>query len=246
MDLIGLSGGIGSGKSTVSGFLRDLGALVIDADEGARAVVEPGTLGLAAVAAAFGPEVLRDGRLDRARLAEIVFHDKVALERLNGITHPLVREWTAARLAEAAVAGKEIVVQDIPLLFENGYEPLFRSTILVYVPEPLQVERLVGRGVPETDARARIANQLPIDEKRSRATYVIDNTGTREETRAGPRSRRRDRAARRGAERESPGNPPSAAPSAACRGRSPEPPARSGRRSGGARSIRAGRRSSSG
>jgi dephospho-CoA kinase len=184
MDLIGLSGGIGSGKSTVSGFLRELGARIIDADEGARAVVEPGTPGFDAVVAEFGPEVVSDGRLDRQRLAGIVFNDKQALERLNAITHPLVREWTAARLAEAAGEGAEIAVQDIPLLFENGYEPLFRSTILVWVPESLQLERLLARGMPEADARARIANQLPIDEKRSRATYVIDNSGTRERTRA--------------------------------------------------------------
>jgi dephospho-CoA kinase len=184
MDLIGLSGGIGSGKSTVSGFLRELGARVIDADEGARAVVEPGTSGFEAVVAEFGPEIVRDGRLDRQRLADIVFNDRQALERLNAIVHPLVREWTAARLAEAADDGAEIAVQDIPLLFENGYEPLFRSTILVHVPEPLQLQRLVARGMPEADALARIANQMPIDEKRSRATHVIDNSGTREETRA--------------------------------------------------------------
>jgi dephospho-CoA kinase len=184
MDLIGLSGGVGSGKSTVSGFLRELGARVIDADEGARAVVEPGTPGFDAVAAEFGPEIVRDGRLDRQRLAEIVFNDKPALDRLNAIVHPLVREWTVAQLAEAADTGAEIVVQDIPLLFENGYEPLFRSTILVWVPEALQLERLIARGMPEADARARIANQLPIDEKRARATYVIDNSRTREETRA--------------------------------------------------------------
>jgi dephospho-CoA kinase len=184
MDLIGLSGGIGSGKSTVSGFLRELGARVIDADEGARAVVEPGTPGLDAVIAEFGPEILRDGRLDRQRLAGIVFSDKQALGRLNAIVHPLVREWTAARVAEAAGEGAEVAVQDIPLLFENGYEPMFRSTILVYVPEAVQVERLVAGGMPEADARARIANQLPIGDKRSRATYVIDNSGTREATRA--------------------------------------------------------------
>ena len=184
MDLIGLSGGIGSGKSTVSGFLRELGALVIDADEGARAVVEPGTPGYDAVVASFGPEVVRDGRLDRTRLADIVFHDQLALKRLNGIVHPLVREWTGVRLAAAADAGEEVVVQDIPLLFETGLEPLFRSTILVYVPAPVQVERLVARGMPEADARARIANQLPIDEKRSRSTYIIDNSGSREATRA--------------------------------------------------------------
>ncbi len=184
MDLIGLSGGIGSGKSTVSGLLRTLGAHVIDADEGARAVVEPGTPGFGAVVAEFGLEVVRDGRLDRQRLASLVFNDRQALERLNAIVHPLVREWTAARLTDAAAEGVEIVVQDIPLLFENGYEPIFRSTILVYVPEALQLERLVARGMPEGDARARIANQMPIEEKRSRATYVIDNSGTREETRA--------------------------------------------------------------
>ena len=184
MDLIGLSGGIGSGKSTVSGFLRELGAHLIDADEGARAVVEPGTPGFDAVVAEFGSEVVRDGRLDRPRLAAIVFNDKQALERLNAIVHPLVREWTIARLAEAEAAGIEVVVQDIPLLFENGYEPLFKSTILVYIPEWLQVQRLIAKGMAEADARARIANQLPIEEKRSRATYVIDNSGTREETRA--------------------------------------------------------------
>ncbi len=184
MDLIGLSGGIGSGKSTVSGFLRQLGAHVVDADEAARAVVEPGTPGFDAVVAEFGAAMVREGRLDRSRLAETVFHDRGALERLNAIVHPLVREWTVARLAEAADAGEAIVVQDIPLLFENNYEPLFTATVLVYVPEPLQVERLVARGMAEADARARIANQLPIDEKRARATYLIDNSGSREETRA--------------------------------------------------------------
>lgn len=184
MDLIGLTGGIGSGKSTVSGFLRELGARVIDADEGARAVVEPGTPGLDAVLSEFGPEVVRGGRLDRQRLAGIVFNDRQALERLNAIVHPLVREWTAARLADAADDGVEFAVQDVPLLFENGYETLFRSTILVWVAEALQLERLLGRGLPEADARARIASQLPIDEKRSRATYLIDNSGTREATRA--------------------------------------------------------------
>jgi len=184
MELIGLTGGVGSGKSTVSGILQELGAFVIDADEGARAVVEPGTPGYRAVLEAFGPEVTTDGRLDRARLAELVFNDRQALERLNSIVHPLVREWMAVRLAEAAERGVEVVVQDIPLLFENKLDGLFSSTVLVYLPAELQVERLVGRGMAEPDARARIANQLPIEEKRARATYVIDNSGTREATRA--------------------------------------------------------------
>jgi dephospho-CoA kinase len=184
MELIGLTGGIGSGKSTVSGFLRELGATVVDVDEGARAVVEPGTPGFERVTAEFGPEVVRDGRLDRARLAEVVFHDRAALERLNAIVHPLVREWTLQQLGQAAEAGAEVVVQDIPLLFENGLEAMFAATIVVWVPAELQVRRLVERGMAEADARARIANQLPIDAKRERATYVIDNSGSREETRA--------------------------------------------------------------
>ena len=184
MELIGLTGGIGSGKSSVSEYLRELGAAVIDADEGARAVVEPGTPGFDQVVAAFGPGVVKDGRLDRAKLAELVFHDPEALAKLNAITHPLVREWSAERMAEAAEAGAEVVVQDIPLLFENGLDAVFPTTILVWVPEEVQVERLVGRGMSEKDARARIANQLPIDAKRERATYVIDNSGSREATRA--------------------------------------------------------------
>ena len=184
MELIGLTGGIGSGKSTVSGFLRELGATVVDADEGARAVVEPGTLGFERVVAEFGGEMVRDGRLNRSRLAELVFHDPPALARLNAIVHPLVREWTAQRLAEAAKAGTEIVVQDIPLLFENGYEAAFPTTILVWTPAQVQVQRLVARGMAEDDARARMANQLPIDSKRERATYVIDNSGSTESTRA--------------------------------------------------------------
>ena len=184
MELIGLSGGIGSGKSTVSQFLRELGARVVDADEAARAVVEPGTPGFEQVVAEFGPGIAAGGRLDRARLADLVFHDQAALARLNAIVHPLVREWMAERIAEAAEEGVEWVVQDIPLLFEAGYEGLFKATILVYVPAAVQLERLVARGMDPEDARARIANQLPIEEKRARATYVIDNSGTREETRA--------------------------------------------------------------
>src|SRR5205823_7079988 len=130
------------------------------------------------------PGVVKDGRLDRAKLAELVFHDPEALAKLNAITHPLVREWSAERMAEAAEAGAEVVVQDIPLLFENGLDAVFPTTILVWVPEEVQVERLVGRGMSEKDARARITNQLPIDAKRERATYVIDNSGSREATRA--------------------------------------------------------------
>ncbi len=185
MRMIGLTGGIGSGKSTVAGYLAELGAYVIDADEGARAVVEPGTAGLEQLVEAFGAEILDGERLDRPKLAEIVFKDPAALATLNSITHPLIREWSAARVGAAAEEGREVVVQDIPLLFENDLDGLFAATILVWVSPETQLDRLLeGRGFDETDARARIARQLPIDAKRARATYVIDNSGTREATQA--------------------------------------------------------------
>lgn len=184
MKLIGLTGGVGSGKSTVAEILRALGATVIDADEAAHAVYEPGTAGFDAVVAAFGPEYVRDGRIDRAALGRLVFDDPAARGRLNAIVHPLVREWMTERTREAIDRGDEIVVQDVPLLYENGLDGLFSSVVLVYAPPDVQLQRLVeGRGVPEDRARAMIASQMPIDEKRRRAHHVIDNSGTREETR---------------------------------------------------------------
>jgi dephospho-CoA kinase len=183
--LVGLTGGVGSGKSTVAETLRELGAEVIDADEAAHAVYEPGMSGFDAVVREFGDEYVRDGRIDRARLGKLVFNDPDALRRLNAIVHPLVREWMADRTVEAVEGGARVVVQDVPLLFENGLEPLFSSVVLVYVPEAMQVQRLVdGRGFTEDRARAVMAAQMPIEEKRRRATHVIDNSGTRDETRA--------------------------------------------------------------
>jgi dephospho-CoA kinase len=184
LKLIGLTGGAGSGKSTVSEMLRDLGAVVIDADEATHAVYEPGTPGFEAVAREFGPEFVRDGRIDRARLGELVFNDADARHRLNDIVHPLVREWMAARTAEAAQAGADVVVQDVPLLFENGLARLYSTDVLVYVPEDKQLERLVkGRGLSADKARAMISAQMPIEEKRKLARHVIDNSGTTEATR---------------------------------------------------------------
>lgn len=184
MKLIGLSGGAGSGKSTVSEMLRELGAVVFDADEAAHAVYEPDGPGFEAVAREFGPGFVRDGRIDRARLGALVFHDVDARHRLNAIVHPLVREWMAARTAEAVLAGAEVVVQDVPLLFENGLERLYSNVLLVYVPEHLQLKRLVeGRGLSEDIARAMIAAQMPIEQKRQLAHQVIDNSGSREATR---------------------------------------------------------------
>jgi len=164
--------------------LKELGATVIDADEAAHAAYEPGSPGFDSVVREFGPEFVKDGRIDRARLGELVFHDDAARHSLNAIVHPLVREWMAARTAEAVEGGAEVVVQDVPLLFENGLERLYSTSVLVYVPEPVQVERLVsGRGLSEDRARAMIASQMPIDKKREIAHHVIDNSGTPEETR---------------------------------------------------------------
>jgi dephospho-CoA kinase len=184
LKLIGLTGGAGSGKSTVSAMLKELGAAVIDADQATHAVYEPGSPGFEAVMGEFGPEYVRDGRIDRARLGELVFHDKDARRRLNAIVHPLVREWMAARTVEAVEGGSEVVVQDVPLLFENGLAGLYSTVVLVYVPEQLQVKRLIdGRGLTHERARAMIAAQMPIEEKRKLAPHVIDNTGSQEETR---------------------------------------------------------------
>jgi dephospho-CoA kinase len=164
--------------------LQELGAVVIDADEAAHAVYEPGSPGFDAVVHEFGPEYVRDGRIDRAQLGELVFHDDDARHRLNAIVHPLVREWMAARTAEAALRDAEVVVQDVPLLFENGLERLYSTVLLVYVPEHVQLRRLVeGRRLSEEKARAMIAAQMPIEEKRKLAHHVIDNSGNREATR---------------------------------------------------------------
>jgi len=180
---VGLTGGVASGKSTVSALLRDLGAIVVDADALAREVVEPGTPGLAAVVEAFGPEVLADdGSLDRARLGAIVFAEPARRAELEGIIHPLVR----ARAAQIE-AGEEpgvVVVQDIPLLVETGQAGTFDVVIVVDAPEEVQVERAVrDRGWTPEEARSRIAAQASREQRRAAATYVVDNSGTTEDLR---------------------------------------------------------------
>jgi dephospho-CoA kinase len=182
--IIGLTGGIGSGKSFVSGLLKELGAEVIDADEVARAALDRGGPAYHDAVAAFGEGILdADGHIDRARLADTVFSDDAARARLNAIVHPRVREEMARALEEARQKDTEVVVMDVPLLYENSLEAGVSEVLVVWTPETIQVERAVARGMREIDVRARIRAQLPIDEKRSRADIVIDNSGDRESTR---------------------------------------------------------------
>jgi dephospho-CoA kinase len=181
---VGLTGGIGSGKSEVSRRLAALGAVVIDADQAARAVVEPGTPGLDRIAETFGPGVLRaDGALDRVKLGEIVFGDDEARDRLDAIVHPLVHEWM--RAAEQAVirasGDNVVVVHDIPLLAEGGEQRYaeFDPIIVVDVPPELQVVRLADtRGMTADQARARMAAQASREQRLAIADIVIDNSGT--------------------------------------------------------------------
>ncbi|MGD0833654.1 MAG: dephospho-CoA kinase [Candidatus Dormibacteria bacterium] len=184
---IGLTGGIATGKSTVAAMLVARGAALVDADVIAREVVEPGSAGLAAVADAFGPEVLTQaGALDRERLAGVVFADPESRRRLEAVTHPLIQARIATRVAEAAAAGPPLIAVDIPLLFEGGRTAGFPDGILlVYADASTQVERLHRRdGMSTADARRRLDAQLPIEGKRIAATWVIDNSGSLEETRA--------------------------------------------------------------
>ena len=181
---VGLTGGVASGKSTVSAALRELGAVVIDADQLARDVVAKGTPGLEAVVAEFGEELLTpEGDLDRPAMARLVFHDEAARKRLEGIVHPLVYE--KVRELEARAPEGALVVHDVPLLAEAGRADGFDAVVVVDVPTEVQVERMVrDRGWTEEDARSRIGAQASREERLAVATYVLDNTGTRDELHA--------------------------------------------------------------
>lgn len=181
---VGLTGGIGSGKSEVSARLDERGAVVIDADKIAREVVEPGTPGLAAVVAEFGEEVLLpSGALDREKVGRIVFADADRLAALNAIVHPLVGE-RMQELMDAAPADA-IVVYDVPLLAENGLAGMYDVVVVVDAPEETQLDRLTSRrGMTEEDARARMANQATRERRRAVATHVIDNSGTLDDLKA--------------------------------------------------------------
>lgn len=174
---IGLTGNIGSGKSSVARLLRERGIPVLDADAIAREVSSFSDV-IEAVREAFGPEYVLAEGLNRPRLGELVFNDPNARTRLNGIIHPRVREEMARRQAELEATGARAVVQDIPLLFENHLETLFDATILVDAPLELRVARVVARdGLSAEAVRARDAAQMPALEKRRRATVTLENDG---------------------------------------------------------------------
>lgn len=182
--VIGLTGGIATGKSSVASFFQARGAVVIDADQLAREAVEPGSRGLAEVAAAFGGGVLTaDGRLDRRRLGEIVFSDSARRSRLEGILHPEIRRLAEERIACAARAGQRVLFYMAPLLLEAGVTDRVDEVWVVTVRPEVQLERLMRRdGISREEAQRIIDSQMPLAEKESYGRIVIDNSGTPEET----------------------------------------------------------------
>ncbi len=179
MRVVGLTGGIASGKTTFAAALRARGVPVVDADALARAAVAPGTPALAEIARVFGAGVLApDGGLDRKKLGALVFADPGARRRLEAITHPAVRVAMAEETARLAAAGHALAFYDTPLLYEVGLERLLDCVVVVWAPRDVQRARLQARdGLAPADADARLAAQLPIDEKAARADFVVENAG---------------------------------------------------------------------
>ena len=180
MLLVGLTGNIGSGKSTVAQLLSERGATIIDADVLARRAVEQGTPAYASIVERWGTSILAaDGLIDRAALRRIVFSEPQELEQLNAIVHPEVERMLGALVQQARQRGDRMVVCDIPLLFERRMTDAFDRILLVDAPRPVRLERLVReRGLRETEAMAMIVAQMPAELKRARADFVIDNVGT--------------------------------------------------------------------
>lgn len=178
MRIIGLTGGIGSGKTTVAERLRQKGAFIVDADKVAREVVEPGQPALAELAEAFDGVITAEGVLDRAELARQAFATPEATQQLNNITHPRIRERTDELFATAREEGREVVVYDMPLLIENGETETVDTVLVVDTPDETRVSRLVdSRGLDEDDARRRIAAQIDRDTRLAAADVVLDNSG---------------------------------------------------------------------
>lgn len=184
MKILGLTGGIAAGKSSVAAVLRGVGAVVIDADKIARQIVAPGSLALQEVRQAFGDEfITQSGELDRQRLGARVFSDKKALDTLNSITHPHIAQQMADEIEVARSQGAPVVFLEAALLFEANWDKGLDGVWVVSIPEELQLKRLQQRDAfNEAQARARLAAQMPLSEKLTRATLVIDNSRSLEET----------------------------------------------------------------
>ncbi len=184
MKIIGLTGGIATGKSIVAGFFRQSGLPVIDADQISRKVVEPGSSTLEQIVDKFGKEVLlKDGALNRALVRRIVFDSPEKLKQLNEIIHPVVIAEAQMRLNKLKASGEQLVILEVPLLFETGYQTRVNQTILVYATQIQQIQRITKRdGCGEEQAKKIISAQMPIEEKKKLANYIIDNSGSIEET----------------------------------------------------------------
>ncbi|QQE73518.1 dephospho-CoA kinase [Brevibacillus composti] len=182
--ILGLTGGIATGKSTVTAMLRERGIPVIDADQIAREVVEPGKPAYESIVRYFGEEILLpDGQIDRAKLGEIVFSDEAERQKLNTIVHPEVRRVMREQAEEAEKNGATIVFLDIPLLFESRLQHMVDKVVVVYAPAEMQMARMMERDeFDEEQAEKRLRAQWPIEQKKEEADFVIDNTGSREET----------------------------------------------------------------
>lgn len=182
--ILGLTGGIATGKSTVSRYFFEKGYAVVDADVVARRVVEPGTEGLASIVAQFGTEIIQtDGTLNREKLGAMIFADAKKRETLNSLLSDLIRRAIMADTATLVNANQPLIVLDIPLLYEAGYETHCDAVMVVYTTEEVQRKRLMGRNnLSEEEALNRIASQEPIEAKKNRADIVIDNNGTLNDT----------------------------------------------------------------
>lgn len=182
--ILGLTGGIATGKSTVTGMLRERGIPVIDADQIAREVVEPGKPAYEAIVRHFGRDILlEDGEINRKKLGEIVFSDEAERQKLNAIVHPEVRRVMREEAEAAEANGADIVFMDIPLLFESKLQYMVEKIVLVYAPADMQLARMMERDeLEEEQAQKRLKAQFPIDQKKKDADFLIDNSTTREET----------------------------------------------------------------
>ncbi|MBG9590056.1 dephospho-CoA kinase [Cytobacillus firmus] len=181
---VGLTGGIASGKSTVSSLLIKKGYTVIDADIEARLAVEKGEEAYQEIVRHFGERILlNDGSIDRAELGSIIFHDETERKALNRIVHPAVRKRMTAKKEQAISRKEQLIILDIPLLFESKLQYMCDKTLLVYADEDIQLQRLMQRNqLSEKEAMARIQSQMPLKDKKALADAVIDNNGTIEET----------------------------------------------------------------